>query len=313
MKEFNKSETITYNLMSFTAFKSLFIFSLLLKAPQSYVSLKEAFREHKYLREDVSTDTLRVYLTSLKRSGCVIEKMKKPDNGKYKLVSHPFELKISEDQIKGLIKIYKIILKSADFSDIYEYEKFINNLAVFTKNDTLREAMEKVSVFKNIDKNVLDELVKYSKQKLKITVLYNSPRTNQKEIDIITDSLNLTDGKVYLSGIGLEYNKEANYLAERIIKIVDVDLENKPKIKLQPITVRYELSSVAANTKLADYEKIVEIKDDYVIIEAQTTNKFDIKRKIMEYGPCCTVLSPKDFREDIINTLKEMRAAYKND
>ena len=59
MKEFLKTNTVTYNLMSFTGFKSLLIFSLLLDGAKSYNELQEILENHPYLHETVSFDTLR--------------------------------------------------------------------------------------------------------------------------------------------------------------------------------------------------------------------------------------------------------------
>ena len=58
MKEFLKTNTVTYNLMSFTGFKSILIFSLLLDGPKSYSELQEILKNHEYLHEKISFDTL---------------------------------------------------------------------------------------------------------------------------------------------------------------------------------------------------------------------------------------------------------------
>ena len=72
MKEFLKTNKVTYNLMSFTGFKSIIIFSLLLEGPKSYQELRTAIENHEYLHESVSIDTLRIYLNSLRKIGCKI-------------------------------------------------------------------------------------------------------------------------------------------------------------------------------------------------------------------------------------------------
>ena len=54
--------------MSFTGFKSIIIFSLLLEGPKSYQELRTAIENHEYLHESVSIDTLRIYLNSLRKS-----------------------------------------------------------------------------------------------------------------------------------------------------------------------------------------------------------------------------------------------------
>ena len=118
MKEFMKTKTVTYNLMSFTGFKALYFFSLLLEAPRSYEEINEAFMQHEFIKESISIDTFRVYLTSLKRAGCEIIKTRRVEGGKYKMLSHPFQLKITDDQVKSLVKIYKMISKNIEVDEL---------------------------------------------------------------------------------------------------------------------------------------------------------------------------------------------------
>ena len=72
MKEFIKNNKITYNLMSFTAFKTLLIFSLLHEAPRSYQEIIDYFDTHDFINEKISLDTIRVYKNSLRPAVCVI-------------------------------------------------------------------------------------------------------------------------------------------------------------------------------------------------------------------------------------------------
>ena len=313
MKEFLKSNTVTYNLMSFTGFKSLILFSLLLESPKTYEDICEYFRNHEYIREEISMDTLRVYITSLKRVGCEITRTKSPRGGLYSIVSHPFEFCVTDEQIKALLKIYRVISETVNVEDLLKYDRFLKKLSDSINSENLSEAVRNISVFKNIDLSVLDNLIKYSKEKRMLTLSYNSPKNGIKEIKVIPDKVAFTQGKIYLYGISLEYNQETSYLVQRIEKITDVDLENENKVELNKITVGYELMSLSPNIKLENNDKIVEIKDDSVIIETQTTNLFMLKRRLLEYGPMCTVLYREDFRNDIIKTLKNMREGYKDE
>ena len=110
MKEFMKNKKVTYNLMSFTGFKSLLVFSLLLESPKSYLEIKDYFEKHEYIKESISIDTLRVYLTSLRMAGCEIIRAKKTEGSRYRMVSHPFEIALSQEQIKSIIRPYQKIL-----------------------------------------------------------------------------------------------------------------------------------------------------------------------------------------------------------
>ena len=80
MKEFLQTDKVTYNLMSFTAFKAMLIFSILMDGPKTYEEIKEIFLSQKYLNETLSIDTLRVYINSLERMGCEIVRRTKGVN-----------------------------------------------------------------------------------------------------------------------------------------------------------------------------------------------------------------------------------------
>ena len=313
MKEFLKSNTITYNLMSFTGFKSLVLFSLLLESPKTYEEICEYFRNHEYIKEDISSDTLRVYVTSLRRSGCEVLRERSPQGGKYSIVSHPFEFRITEGQIKGLMKVYRIILNMADVFDLLRYEDFLLKIADSSRCSELLDAVKKISIFNRVDKELLRSIMDYSKKKYKMTILYDSPKNGLEEIQIVPSGVEVLRSKLYLNAISVAYNQETSYHMNRIKKILDVDIENTVTVNLKPITVGYELNTLTPNMKLSDNERIVEIKENSVIIETDTTNLFMMKRRILEYGPICTVLYPQDFREDIINTLKTMQEDYKDE
>jgi predicted DNA-binding transcriptional regulator YafY len=199
-----------------------------------------------------------------------------------------------------------------DINDLIVFEKFMRNLAKKIDNKEFTDALNKVSIFKKTNMKLLNKLANCVNKKQTIKILYNSPNSGKKEITVITDKLGIYRNNIYLYGISLEYKQDTSYLVSRIINIVDIVEDTKTPIEIKPITVGYELGTLTPNVKLAENEKIVEIKENSVIIEAQTTNLFMMKRRILDYGGICTVLYPEDFRNDIINTLKEMREVYNN-
>lgn len=73
----------------------------------------------------------------------------------------------------------------------------------------------------------------------------------------------------------------------------------------------YELKGNLPELKLGDDEKIIETKNDNtVLVEYKSSNMFMIKQKILSYGCACKVVYPESVRDEIIATLKEMRAGY---
>ena len=312
MREFTKSNQITYNLISYTGFKSLLLFEYLLKGPKTFEEIQNFYLNHEHLHELISFDTIRVYMTSLRRCGCDIQRVKRGNGSAYGIVSHPFEFKLTASQIKGIIKIYRVLAETVDVKALLEYDLFIRKLADNINSDELKDSITKNSLFKNIDIDILNKLIDCVKDNKKVVMKYNSPRSGEKEITLIAKDLEFTQNNLYLHAISYEYNQETSYVVSKISAIVSASKENTSNIELNYTTVGYELSTLASGVKLSDNEHIVEIKEDSVIIEATTSNLFMLKRKILEYGALCTVLYPDDFRQEIIDTLKTMRERYAN-
>lgn len=310
MKEFMKNKTVTYNLMSFTGFKSLVVFSLLLEAPKSYDEICDYFKNHEYIKEAISIDTLRVYLTSLRMVGCEIIRTKKAEGSKYKLVSHPFELNITDEQIKSIVKVYKAISKNIELQELITLEKFLIKITNMINNPNLKDAREKMSLFNGVNPDMVSKLLYHCKNKDQITFLYNSPRSGEKEIEIITDKVELTNNKFYLYGTGLEYKQYGYFPISRIKSVLNVKMFKDDISNIKEITVCYELKAGENEVKLTAEENLEKIKENSIIVKCTTSNPFIIKQRVLSFGHACKVLYPESFKQEIISTLKQMREGY---
>lgn len=310
MKEFIRNNKITYNLMSFTAFKTLLIFSLLLESPKSYQDIIEYFETHDFINEKISIDTIRVYINSLKRAGCVITKTKRAEGSKFILVSHPFELSIPQEQIKIISKVYKTISKTVDIADLVLLEKFLRKIASNVKNEEFQNALENVSVLSGLDINLLEDLLACCRNKKQIVLKYNSPRSGHSDLEIICDKLGFENGKLYIYGTSIDYSQSIYLLVSRIINIKEIKLHKNTDIDIEELKIKYEIKANIQELQLKDNEKLLNTDNNRIVIEAKSSNKFVLKQRILSFGSACKVLEPEDFKQEIIATLKKMRAEY---
>jgi len=310
MKEFIKNNKVTYNLMSFTAFKTLLIFSLLIEAPRSYQNIIDYFENHDFINEKIAIDTIRVYINSLKRAGCVITKTKRSEGSKFVLESHPFELTMTDDQIKTLTKVYKMISKTLDISELILLEKFLQKLVINIKNEKFAEAITRVSVLSGLDLNLLEELSSHCRKSNQIVLSYNSPRSNKTKVELICEKLGLENGKVYLYGTNVEHKQSSYFPVSRIIGVDEIKLQKNTDLKLEDITIKYEITTNLPELQLKSFEKLLSTDKNKTIIEATYSNKFVLTQRILSFGSNCKVLEPKSFVNEIVETLKQMRAGY---
>ena len=310
MKEYFKTNTVTYNLISFTGFKALILFALLMESPKSYEEVCDFFLNHPHLKEKISIDTFRVYITSLKRVGCEIKRERIDKVSKYSIVSHPFELSLTEEQIQSLIKIYKNITKNIDIKDLLLLEKFLEKIASYIDGKALKETLENNSILKGYNKSIIEDLIFYCDNKDQIVMRYNSPNSGEKDIEILTDKLEFNNNKLYLYGTGFEYMEYGIFLVSRILEIKEVK-----EIKTIPVTkntkIGYKISNSNLNhIQLDTNEKIIQKTKDYSIIEITSSNDFLTRQKLLSYGPMCKILYPESFQKDFISRLKKMKAGY---
>lgn len=311
MKEFLKTNTVTHNLMSFTGFKSILIFTLLSEGPKTYAQLQGALRNHEYLKENVSVDTLRVYFNSLKEIGCDIQKTTKKGVTTFSIASHPFELKIDDKQAKSIIKIYQAIAKSIEVSDLMSLQNFFEKMAEYVTNEELKNDLKCISPLNGIDPQLIKELIYYAQHNTEITVLYKSASSDSnKEITINVDKLAIDNGKLYVYGINSEKMNYSSFLVSKIDKITNINFGTKT-LELPDIIVKYEYFKEPKEVlELLSCEKILEEHENKYVIELVSKSKFEIMQRILYHSYKCKVLTPDTIRTEVISTLKKMKEGY---
>jgi predicted DNA-binding transcriptional regulator YafY len=312
MKEFLKTNTVTHNLMVYTGFKAVLIFSLLIDGPKSYEEIINYIKKHEYLNETVSIDTIRIYLNSLKQIGCKIIKENQDGVIKYYIKSHPFELNITDAQAKSIMRIFRTISKDMDISDLLAFQTFFEKIAPYVEYDKLRERIKNISPLKHTQKEIVKELINCVRSNSEITILYNSRNTNRyKNITINCDKLYVNNGKLYLSGFNSLYKNYSSFLVSKIVKIVSFNLCHKT-FDVPEITVGYEYKQDENEAlELLKNEKIIKkSKKNKILVEITSKNRFEITQRILSLSNRCKVLYPDEYKDYIISSLQKMKEVY---
>lgn len=311
MQEFLLNNTVNCNLMSLTGYRTLVILNLLMESPKSTDEINEYFFNHQYIKEKFSNDTLRIYINSLREIGCEITRANKSNKQKYELISHPFTYDIPKNQIKAIEKLYKNLYEKFDIKEIIAIDNLFDKLSSYTSNKETKEALKGFSLLKNINKSVLEDLITHCKNKNQITFLYNSPKSNAKKIELITDTLSFKSGKLYLYGNNLTHNQYSYFSVDRIIEISSIKLQ-KEKTEFPMLKVIYELTTYNNEYTPQDDEKIIETQKNKLIIEINAKNEFSLMQKILHMANDCKVIYPEDFKTRLLNKLKLMEKSYEN-
>lgn len=307
MKVFVENDVVTYNLMSFTGFKSLLLFSALYQKPRTYDEIKEIFDNQKYLKETISKDTLRVYINSLEMMGCQIIKEKKSQGGRYVLLKHPFEFSVNDEYVKSLLEVYKNLIDDIEIEDLLTLTKFFDKISTCVANEELKAKLMNISPITKVDKEILKSLVIACRKNDEITIKYKSPKSGIKSIDVLAQKLKLNKGRIYLCGTSINYNNDTTFMVSRIVDIPVVKLKKTQK-QIEPIKVLCEFYD--KNIILNENETVIEETDTKRIVEISSKNLFYTKQRVLALNSSCKVLAPLDFKKDIVATLRKMRNNY---
>lgn len=308
MQEFLTNNTVNCNLMSLTGYRTLVILSALMEEPKTNAEINECLLKNQYIKEKFSNDTLRIYINSLRAVGCEITSANKSNSKKYQLVSHPFIYDITRPQLKAIAKLYKSVYDKLDVKEVVELENFFAKLSYSLKNEHTKTYLRNLSMLKGIDKSVLNNLLIHCKNKNQIVFLYNSPKSGEKQIEIIADKLSFKSEKLYLWGNNLTHKEYSFFAVDKILKIISIKF-NKDKEEFESTKVTYELYN-HRNYIPDEDERIITKSDEKLIIEADSKNEFNLIQKILSMAGDCKVIEPEDFKIKLINKLKNMEKTY---
>ena len=78
----------------------------------------------------LSKDTIRVAINTLKNAGCNISRPTKANDYRYELISHPFTLSLSENELNIFLRLRNKMINEMDWQEVFElnalYEKIIS-------------------------------------------------------------------------------------------------------------------------------------------------------------------------------------------
>ena len=311
MREFIKNKKVTYNLISFTGFKALLLFSLLVDGPKTYIQIADKFRNHPYLKESIAPDTVRVYINSMRKIGCEILSERDGKTYYYRLVYSPYMLDINENQVKGLIKVYKLLSSTTSIEELLDLHEFLLKLKDYVKDESVLEKINNASIIKGVNIDILKQLIKLVKQKEQIIFTYASTNTTTKDIDMLLEDFVIKNNKIYIKGLSKNYDNKLLLLVNRVKKIKEVKkVKDITSDMTNVMKIRYEYFGDINDFDLNNDERIIEKLTDRIVVEIDCENEFFARQRILSFADKARVISPESYRKQFIKCLQEMEKEY---
>lgn len=296
--------------VSSTGYRTLLVLRLLIIRDYSLEELIEILKNDKFSNKALSKDTVRLTIKTLKDAGCEILRPCKSNNYKYKLISHPFYLNITDDELKVLNKLRNKLFEEVPYQTIIKLNKIYEKLFILTQNDEIMDKIIGANPLINIDENVLKQIANPKIIGKKTQILYDSYNVEKEILDIVPYKITEENNKMYLLCYLFKYNKISTLNVERILKVISVNLaEHFNKESFYEVIYKV-FDNSAKDFTPKDYEEIIEQEQDCLTIKAKVTNDFWFIQRLLLFGRDFRIVSPDFFKEKLINKIKSIRKEY---
>ncbi len=296
--------------ISLTGFRTLFILKLLLEKSRTRKELIDYLKKDKRISKSVSQDTLRVTINTLKASGCKISRPSKKNGYRYELISHPFNLNLSDTEFKALLKLRDRCSENLSWKQILTLNNLYEKIFFLTKNPDYINTIQETMPLAEINKVLLHELSNPKLAGRKIQINYLSTKNGEENLDIVPHKIKNENGKLYLWCYIFKYKMNNLLNLEKIKKINFISAE-KYDIEDSLYDVTYKLSGASMlDFEIKDYETVIEKTKDYIIVKAEVNNEFWFIQRLLQFCGDFTIISPDFFREKLINKVKSIRKLY---
>jgi predicted DNA-binding transcriptional regulator YafY len=306
---FKLAENVELSQISLTGLRALIFIGLLIVQPRSFDEIKKKFIDLKIMDENHSDDIIRIDLNTIKIMGCDIARSSPKTNGKYVLTKHPFTLKIQQEELDVLKKVYNVLKTKVDLRTLIEYDELFKRIASYIYDETSKEELLGISSLKYYNIQTIKDLLLDCKHKRTLDLIYkkSNSATETRRL-VVAQDIKFKNDKVYLYGFDLKSNKQI-VLNLRRIKSIIARLIKKDNVETNNVIVKFAIKDIDIND-LDINEEVIARSDDECIIEGSYHNDFIAMQRILSFGSKCTVLEPEIFKKNIINKIKEMRKIY---
>ena len=303
--------------VSVTAYRIISIINMLMKSPCNDVEINEKLQSDIIGARSLSQDTICIYINTLRSLGCIISRPKKNNNYRYELKYHPFKLNLKEEEISCFLEIKKSISYIDDWKQSVNLDELLNIMLENVSSEDKKTFLQiKKTYIREIEltyqTNLVNLLDKYCHKKRTLKIIYKSPESGEKLMEITVDKLTYENGAIYLWGYNTVLD-EAQYLrVDRIKEIQAVNLRNT-EYKTEQVTTKYKLTGISALMFVpSKNDSVKKSNNNEIFVDTKIENKFKFIQKILSYGSDCTLLSPDSIRNELVQKLKNMNNAYEN-
>ena len=292
------------------------LFQFLIMLYEGDVEFKKVIQHFSEGNYDGTSNThviLNKFLNALKIFGIKIKKFKH----KYTLQSPIYKLNFSNEDLKGFSILQKACEDLPDGKTKTEFTGFLralslrfdeaskNNLEVLENNQTMdmefsnAEMVEQVKLCK-----------KFCEEDYKLEIIYINDDGEKINVICSPKEVAYIKRRICLKAIGNNGNRNYEIPIETIKSLKQTN--SKASGNSVPATILYRIKNrLAKNYKMRDWERLetLEANGNKVIVN-QGEDLNQLLARLMKYGRECEVVSPKFFKEEMLNRINKTLSNY---
>ena len=311
VKNFSEKKKKTW--ISITGYRTLFVLKLLLEKERNLEELLSLIKADNVVSKPISKDTVRVVINTLRQANCVIPRPSRKNNYKYKIISHPFSLTFSLEEVKAFLKFRDVFCENYSWKKILLVNSLFDKIFALTNNPKQIELFSASQLLLNIDKKILSELANPQLINRKVKLVYKSVKCGMEVLEVVPKKFIYENGKLYLECYNFKYSQNSILNVERIMQIKSVDFTCVCEdIGVYEVVYKLHNDSFKFFEK-KDNEEIIDKTDESITVKAKVMNEFLFIQRILLFGADFEIISPDSFKEKLINKLKLLKRGYENE
>ncbi|MGE0199728.1 MAG: helix-turn-helix transcriptional regulator [Candidatus Melainabacteria bacterium] len=318
--------------MNTTAYRIFKLFGWLQQEPMTMEVIQERFRNDSLTGKSLSTDSIWLYLNTLKALGCEISRPSPTNQFHYTLTGHPFHTVLTTSEWALLANVKTRLDETWSYQEILTLDHLLTRLGKLIRAEEAG-AKNHYDVTRSVDYGQQTPLLNLLEQSIDarelLLITYQSTQRGISSFYFLPEQLHYENGALYLQGSRLQRAEAVNL---RVDHIHDAIITENPEVEsalreLQGNTWQVQLTLYISEhfqspfhlmydtplewfSGLGKLQNVGKCSDTALSLTLQTRDLFRLKQTLLSLGMPFRIHTPEAFRLEMEQTLSRMQACY---
>lgn len=315
-----------------TAYRIFKLLAWLMESPLSVDELNERFDRDPQIARRLSSDSIWLYINTLKSLGCKIRRPSPRNAFRYELLYHPFGIWLDESDLDVLARVKAFGQNHLGRDEILVLDRFIKKVvgrSVGENPEDLPEARVQTlfDQSRSLDYEAYLETIRrlegWITEAQLLRLSYRSPVRGLRRFYFLPEQLVYEQGVLYIRGDRPEYEDPSLLRIDRIQEAVAAEA---PEVCRELLARRSHLPEVRLlllTETETDVDRLRLDEGDFRIdrlaaspegftLSLQTRDMFSLRQRLLSSGLSFRVLAPDRLREELKSDLQTMLQYYES-